>query len=113
MAFVRRMIWRCAGGCVVLASRRVLDTSPHPCRMSRERQRDMMRSRRYRIVVAAVVAAMAVMVGAGAAQAVFPNFTGCTSRTPETGVCVNIQQRSGNLRIGGFNVPLHETLEVR
>ena len=73
----------------------------------------MMRSRRYRIVVAAVVAAMAVMVGAGAAQAVFPDFTGCTSRSFETGVCINIQQRSGNLRIGSFNVPLHETLEVR
>jgi hypothetical protein len=73
----------------------------------------MMRSRRYRIVVAAVVAAMAVMVGAGAAQAVFPNFTGCTARGSAEGACVNVQQRSGNLRIGSFNVPLHETLEIR
>ncbi|MFL5817971.1 MAG: hypothetical protein ACJ76L_10260 [Conexibacter sp.] len=78
-----------------------------------------MRSRRYRIVVAAVVAAMAVMVGAGAAQAVFPNFSGCTLRNPdfggnaEDGACVNVQQRSGNLRIKNFNVPLHETLEIR
>jgi hypothetical protein len=72
-----------------------------------------MRSRKYCAIVAAVVAAMACMVGAGAAQAAFPNFTGCTSRAPETGICVDIQQRSGNLRIGGFNVPLHETLEVR
>jgi hypothetical protein len=76
----------------------------------------MMRSRRYRIVVAAVVAAMAVMVGAGAAQAAFPNFTGCTARSERgsvDGACVNVQQRSGNLRIGSFNVPLHETLELR
>lgn len=73
----------------------------------------MMRSPRYRVVVAAVVAAMALMVGAGAAQAAFPDFTGCTSRTPETGVCLDIQQRSGNLNINGFNVPLHETLEIR
>jgi hypothetical protein len=73
----------------------------------------MMRSRRYRVVVAAVVAAMAAMVGAGAAQAAFPDFTGCTSRNPEEGVCVDIQQRSGSLRIKEFVVPLHETLEVR
>ncbi len=72
-----------------------------------------MRAPRYRAAVAAVVAAMAVMIGAGAAQAAFPDFTGCTSRTPETGVCVDIQQRSGNLNINGFNVPLHETLEIR
>ncbi|HEV7773260.1 MAG TPA: hypothetical protein VGO48_08265 [Conexibacter sp.] len=75
-----------------------------------------MRSRKYRVVVAAVVAAMALMVGAGAAQAAFPNFTGCTARAergPEDGACVNVQQRSGNLRIGSFNVPLHETLEIR
>jgi len=73
-----------------------------------------MRRSTYRAVVAAVVAAMALMVvGAGAAQAVFPNFTGCTARAPEDGACVNIQQRNGNLRIGTFNVPLHETLEIR
>ena len=69
----------------------------------------MMRSRRYRIVVAAVVAAMALMVGAGAAQAVFPNFSGCATG----GFCVDIQNRSGNLNIRGFNVPLHESLEIR
>jgi hypothetical protein len=57
---------------------------------------------------------MALMVGAGAAQAVFPDFTGCTARNPATeGVCIDIQQRSGNFNIKGFNVPLHETLEIR
>jgi hypothetical protein len=68
-----------------------------------------MRSRTYRAVVAAVVAAMAFMAGAGAAQAAFPNFTGCTSGT----FCVDVQNRSGNFNIKGFNVPLHESLEIR
>ena len=71
-----------------------------------------MSSRKHRLVVA-MVTALALMVGGGTAQAVFPDFTGCTSRTPETGVCLDIQQRSGNLRIKEFNVPLHETLEIR
>jgi hypothetical protein len=77
--------------------------------MRGERQRDRMRSSRYRAVVAAVVAAMALAVGAGAAQAVFPDFTGCTSGT----FCTDIQNRSGNFNIRGFNVPLHESLEIR
>jgi len=68
-----------------------------------------MRKRTYRAVVAAVVAAMAFMAGAGAAQAAFPNFTGCPSGT----FCIDIQNRSGNLNIKGFNVPLHESLEIR
>jgi hypothetical protein len=68
---------------------------------------------RYRAALAALVAAMAVMVGGGAAQAVFPDFTGCTSRRPEEGICVNIQQRSGAFEIKGFRVPLHESLEIR
>lgn len=68
-----------------------------------------MRVRTYRAVVAAVVAAMALIVGAGAAQAAFPDFTGCTSGR----FCVDVQNRSGNLNIRGFNVPLHESLEIR
>jgi hypothetical protein len=72
-----------------------------------------MRSRRLYAVVAALAAAMALMVGAGAAQAVFPNFTGCTSRAPEEGICIDVQQRSGSFVIKGFNVPLHESLEIR
>jgi hypothetical protein len=73
-----------------------------------------MSSRKHRLVVAAVVAAMAVIAGGGTAQAAFPNFTGCTSRNPiAEGLCVDIQQRSGNFNIKGFNVPLHETLEIR
>ena len=63
--------------------------------------------------MAAVIAATALMVAAGAAQAVFPDFTGCTSRTPETGICVDIQQRSGEFEIKGFRVPLHESMEIR
>ena len=68
-----------------------------------------MRSRRHRAVVAAFVAALALSVGAGAAQAAFPDFTGC----PSGSFCIDIQQRSGNFNIKGFNVPLHETLEIR
>ena len=78
-----------------------------------ERQRETMRSRRLHAVVAAMAAMMALMVAAGAAQAVFPNFSGCTSRRIEEGVCVNIQNRSGNFEIKGFRVPLHESLEIR
>lgn len=72
----------------------------------------MMRSPR-RLVVAAMVAAMALTIGAGVSHAAFPDFTGCTSAHPEEGVCVDIQQRSGNLNIKGFNVPLHESMEIR
>jgi len=68
-----------------------------------------MRKRTYRAVVAAVVAAMAFMVGAGVAQAAFPDQTGCTSGS----FCVDVQNRSGNFNIKGFNVPLHESLEIR
>jgi hypothetical protein len=63
--------------------------------------------------MAAIVAAMALTIAAGAAQAVFPNFSSCTARTPEEGFCVDIQQRSGNFEIKGFRVPLHESLEIR
>ncbi len=72
-----------------------------------------MRSRRLHALVAAVAATMALMVAAGAAQAVFPNFSGCSTRSPAEGICINIQNRSGNLNIKGFNVPLHESLEIR
>jgi hypothetical protein len=72
-----------------------------------------MRSRRLHAVVAVMAAMALLMVAAGAAQAVFPNFSGCTSRRPEEGVCVDIQQRSGSFEIKGFRVPLHESLEIR
>jgi hypothetical protein len=68
-----------------------------------------MRSRKNRLVVTVVVAAMALTIGVGVAHAAFPNFTGCTSGS----FCVDIQNRSGNFRIKGFNVPLHESLEIR
>jgi hypothetical protein len=72
-----------------------------------------MRSRKLALAVAAVLATAALLAGAGAAQAVFPNFSGCTARNPETELCLNIQQRSGNLNIKGFNVPLGESMEIR
>ena len=59
---------RCAR--VATGAGHVASSMPHQQRKAA----DMMRSRRYRVVVAAVVAAMALMVGAGAAQAAFPNF---------------------------------------
>jgi len=68
-----------------------------------------MRSRKRRALVAAVAAAMALVVGAGAAKAAFPDFTGCASGA----FCIDIQNRSGNFNIGDFNVPLHESLEIR
>ncbi|HEU4702330.1 MAG TPA: hypothetical protein VFS37_07590 [Conexibacter sp.] len=63
--------------------------------------------------MAAVAAMAALMVAAGAAQAVFPNFSGCRSSSPAEGFCVDIQQRSGSFEIKGFRVPLHESLEIR
>jgi hypothetical protein len=77
-----------------------------------ERQR-LMRSRKLTLAVAAVLATMALLGGAGAAQAVFPNFSGCTISEPAEEGCIDIQNRSGNLNIKGFNVPLGESLEIR
>jgi hypothetical protein len=72
-----------------------------------------MRARRYALVAAAAIAAMTWLGAAGAAQAVFPNFSGCTATNFETEGCIDIQNRSGNLNIKGFNVPLGESLEIR
>jgi len=72
-----------------------------------------MKSRKLFLAVSALMVTTALLVGAGAAQAVFPDFSGCTATNFETEGCIDIQQRSGNLRIKEFNVPLHETLEVR
>jgi hypothetical protein len=57
---------------------------------------------------------MALLGGAGSAQAVFPSTSGCTPNPElvEQG-CIDILSRSGNLNINGFNVPLHESLEIR
>jgi hypothetical protein len=113
MAF--RVAWFGDGQGASLCSRRVGGWTRRLIHAaSAEKGSNMMRSRRYRVVVAALVAAMALTVGAGAAQAVFPDFTGCTSRDAEReGICLDIQNRSGNLNIRGFNVPLHESLEIR
>jgi hypothetical protein len=72
-----------------------------------------MRSRKLTLALAGALATMALMGAGQAAQAAFPNFTGCTARleTPER--CIDIQNRSGNLNIKGFNVPLGESLEIR
>jgi len=73
-----------------------------------------MRPRRLTLAVAAVLATTALLAGAGSAQAVFPNLTGCTAdpNAVDEG-CIDIQARSGNFSIKGFNVPLHESLEIR
>jgi hypothetical protein len=57
---------------------------------------------------------MALLGGAGSAQAVFPDLSGCTANPAlfEEG-CIHVQARSGNLNIKGFNVPLHESLAIR
>lgn len=72
-----------------------------------------MRRRKLTLAVAAVVATMALFLGAGAAQAAFPNYAGCTAVRPETDACIDVQNRTGNLNIKGFNVPLGESLEIR
>jgi hypothetical protein len=72
-----------------------------------------MRSRKLALALASALATMAVGLGAQAANAVFPNFSGCTITEPIIERCINIQNRSGNLNIKGFNVPLGESLEIR
>lgn len=72
-----------------------------------------MRSRKLTLAVAALLATMAWLGGAGAAHAVFPNFAGCTITNPVTEGCVNVQNRRANLNIKGFNVPIGESLEIR
>jgi hypothetical protein len=101
------------GACAVLASRQAPDAPPNPFRARAEKGRETMRSRTHRVVLAVMAAAMALVVAGGTAQAVFPDFTGCTSRRIEEGICIDIQQRSGSFEIKGFRVPLHETLEIR
>jgi hypothetical protein len=73
-----------------------------------------MRTRRLTLAVAAALATMALLGGAGSAQATFPDTSGCTANPEvvEEG-CIHIQARSGNFNIKGFNVPLHESLAIR
>jgi len=72
-----------------------------------------MRSPRRVAVIAATVTALALAGLGGVAHAAFPNFSGCTATDLEVSSCLDIQQRSGNLNIKGFNMPLHETMEIR
>ena len=73
-----------------------------------------MRAHRHALSIAAVIAAMALFGVAGTAQAVFPNFAGCTATNFEFDACLDIQNRAGtNINIKGFNVPLGESLEIR
>jgi hypothetical protein len=82
--------------------------------MRAEKGREIgMRSRKLALALTSALATMAVAIGAQAANAVFPNFSGCTITDPVIERCVNIQNRSGNLNIKGFNVPLGESLEIR
>jgi hypothetical protein len=72
-----------------------------------------MRSRKLTLAVAALLATMAWLGGAGAAHAVFPDFSGCTVTDPVNEGCIDIQNRRANLNIKGFNVPIGESLEIR
>jgi len=65
-----------------------------------------------RTQLVAFLATAACLLLAGTASAAFPNFSGCPTLEPGNG-CIDIQSRSGNLNIKGFNVPLHESLEIR
>jgi hypothetical protein len=73
----------------------------------------MKRRRSTRVVVAMVATMMLLAIGGGSAQAVFPNFSGCTITDPENEACIDIQNRRANMSIKGFNIPLGESLEIR
>lgn len=82
-------------------------------RCAEERQR-VMRSRKLALALAGVLATAALLAGPGAAQAVFPNFSGCTITNPDNELCLDIQNRPGTtMRIKTFNIPLGESLEIR
>lgn len=70
-----------------------------------------MRLRKQLIGVA--VTATTWLALSGMATAAFPDFTGCVAADPEVELCINVQNKSGNLNIKGFNVPLGESLEIR
>jgi len=72
-----------------------------------------MRSRKLALALVSALTTMAVGLGAQAANAVFPDFTGCTATNIATEGCIDIQNRSANFNIKGFNVPLGESLEIR
>jgi len=72
-----------------------------------------MRPRKLTLAVAAVLATTAWFGGAGSAQAVFPDFTGCTAANPANESCVDVQNRRANLNIKGFDIPIGESLEIR
>src|SRR3954454_228922 len=58
--------------------------------LSAQKGREM-RPRKLVPAVAAVLATMAWVGGAGSAQAAFPDFTGCTATNPVTESCVDVQ----------------------
>jgi hypothetical protein len=61
----------------------------------------------------ALLATVGSLVFAANASAAFPNYSGCPSTTPGVIACIDVQSTAGNLRIKEFNVPLHESLEIR
>ncbi|MBS1869473.1 MAG: hypothetical protein JSS99_07390 [Actinobacteria bacterium] len=72
-----------------------------------------MRSRKFTLALTATLATLALAGMGPVARATFPDFTGCNATDISREACIDIQQRSGNLNIKGFNVPLHETMEIR
>jgi hypothetical protein len=66
-----------------------------------------------RKLLAALLAIGASLVFASAASAAFPNFSDCPRTIAGFEGCIDVQNRSGNLKIKGFNVPLGESLEIR
>jgi hypothetical protein len=78
-----------------------------------EKGREMTNRRRLALAVAAAMAVTAWLGAGTAAHAAFPNFAGCTATEFNEEACINVQNRSGNLNIKGFNVPLGESLEIR
>lgn len=69
--------------------------------------------RKHVLAAVAALATMAWLVAGGAAQAAFPNFSGCPTSNPAVKGCIDIQSVSGSLEIKGFTVPLGESLEIR
>lgn len=91
------------------------DRAPGPSTSAHgaEKGRESMRPRKLARALMAALVISVLVAGAQSAQAAFPNFTDCPATNIATEACIDIQNRSGNLRIKEFNVPLGESLEIR
>lgn len=66
-----------------------------------------------RKLLVALLVTGASLALAAPATAAWPDFSRCPTTAPRFLGCIHIQNRSGNLNIKGFNVPLGESLAIR